>query len=373
MKRLVSFWLVLLGCATGSVAQEAGADGRGIFSIYGQINRGVLSYDDGLARDTYWFVDGSKSVSRIGATYDRDMRGGWRFRARGELALRWKETNQISQSDPHHSGYKFDRREIRKIEVEFKHDAYGTFSLGQGAMAADGFTGLDLSLTTVVAGAPVQDAAGGMILRPIGAAPNDLLIKQAFRTMGSSRRLRIRYDSPMLGGVRFAMAAGKEVLSEFNDSSYADISVRYDGDHGDYRLRGGAAFRWIEGSGRNKRDVLIASGSVLHRPSGWNLSMATGHEDGGGRYVYGKVGYIARWWKVGHTAFSIDIYEGNDIAKDVLGVSGGVSRSYGFAVVQRLKKQGVDLYALVRRYDDETPVPQYQASTAILVGARWRF
>jgi hypothetical protein len=364
MKRLVSFLLVLLGCATGSAAQEAGANGRGTFSIYGQINRGVLSYDDGIARDTYWFVDGSKSVSRIGATWDQDMRNGWRFRARGELALRWKETNQISQSDPHQSGYKFDRREIRKVEVEFKHDTYGTISIGQGAMAADGFTGLDLSLTTVVAGAPVQDAAGGLFLRTVSGAPSNLRIRQAFRTMGSSRRLRLRYDSPTLGGVRIAVAAGQEVLSYTNDAAYADISARYDGDHGDFRLRGGAAFRWLEAG----QDVVIASGSVLHRPSGWNFSMATGHEQSGGDYHYAKIGFIGRWLKQGHTVFSIDIYDGKNLAG-----AGGDSRSYGLAVVQRLKGPGVDLYALVRRYEYGTTTTPYHNSTAFLAGARWRF
>lgn len=342
MKRVFGWVAVLWGCANVVAAQDAPTDGRGVFNIYGQINRGVLSYDDGLARDTYWLVDNSKSVSRIGATYDVDLTGGWQFRGLGELALKFKETNAISQTDPHDRGYRFDRRQIRKVEAVFSHDRYGTISVGQGAMAADGMTGLDLSLTTVVAGAPVQDAAGGLLLRRVDGLNSTLRINQAFRTMGSSRRLRLRYDSPKIGGVRFAVAAGQEILSFTNSNNYADVSARYDGDHGDFRLRGGGAYRWIE----NGADVVIASGSVLHRPSGWNLSLATGHEQSGGRYSYAKLGYIGRWFDIGQTAISVDIYDGSNLAG-----TGGDSMSYGVAVVQKMRDPKLDFYALLRRYD----------------------
>ncbi|TCL00329.1 hypothetical protein BXY66_2970 [Shimia isoporae] len=374
MKRVFTAMTALVGFATAVAAEDAPADGRGVFGFYGQINRGVLSYDDGLSRDEYWFVDNSKSVSRIGATWVQDMRDGWRFRARGELALRWKETNRIDQDNPHDRDYKFDRGEIRKVEVEFRHDDFGVLFAGQGAMAADGFTGLDLSLTTVVAGTPVQDAAGGMFLRRVDGANSTLRIRQAFRSMGSSRRLRLRYDSPMLGGWRLAIAAGREVVSEASSSQFgkifADASARYDGDHGDFRLRGGGAYRWIE----NGKNVFIASGSVLHRPSGWNFTLATGHEAAGGRYSYGKIGYIARWFDIGQTALSIDYYSGQDLyGGNIAGAGNGDSVSYGFAVVQKMRDPKIDFYALIRRYEYDTPTVAYHDSIAFLAGARWQF
>ncbi len=334
-------------------------------AIYGQINRGILNYDDGPSNNAYWFVDNSKSVSRIGATYQTPLNDDWRFHARGELALRWKETNVVNRLDPHDSGYKFDRTELRKLEFTLAHDRYGKFTFGQGAMSADGITGLDFSLTTVVAGTPVQDVAGGQLLVPVGTStPGNLQIKQAFRSMGSSRRLRLRYDAPIIKGVRFIVAGGQEILSDTNNRKYADTSLRYDGDHGDFRVRVGGAYRWIEDS----KNVFIASGSVLHRPTRLNVTLATGHEQGGARYNYIKLGYIARWFDLGQTAFSIDVYDGDSIA-----VAGGKSRSYGLAMVQKVKSPKMDLYALLRRYEYNEPSQDYQDALALLVGVRWSF
>lgn len=351
------------GTASLAMAQQQTEAPSG-FSIYGQINRGILAYDDGALRDTHWLVDNSKSVSRLGATYDQPLNGGWRLRARGEVALRWRATNAVSQIDPDDSSFEFDRTQIRKLETHFAHDTIGTFSIGQGAMAADGITGMDLSLTTVVAGAPVQDAAGGQYLRLSSGGLSSLKIKQAFRSLGSSRRLRLRYDAPLRSGVRFVAAAGQEVLSYSDDRNYADTSLRYDGEHGEMRVRVGGAYRWIE----DKDDVFIASGSILHRPSGWNLTMASGWETSDARYHYAKIGYIGRWFDMGQTAISVDGYMGDDIA----GMN-GASVSYGLAVVQKIKQPKMDVYALLRRYEYSAPGQAYQDSLAFLTGVRWQF
>lgn len=360
MKLLLPISLVIAGSCP-ALAQDNDQIG---FTIYGQINRAILSYDDGDGRETYPLVDNSKSVSRIGVTYDGAWIDGWRFHARGELALKKRETNRVSRQDPWDEDYKLDRTEIRKIEASFEHADLGTFSFGQGAMSADGITGMDLSLTTVVAGTPVQDAAGGQFLVPRDGQNSRVRIKQAFRSLGSSRRLRFRYDAPIRHGVRFVMAAGQEVLSYENSQKYADTSLRYDGDHGDIRVRVGAALRWIE----EKPNVFIASGSILHRPSGWNASLAMGREQGGGHYGYAKLGYIAKWFDFGVTALSIDSYFGDNIAgRD------GESRSYGLAVVQKLKNPKMDFYALYRQYDYDTPKNSFKSASGILAGVRWRF
>ena len=370
--RLTAFLGLALGLvfATSAVSQHNEAPPEG-WSIYGQINRGVLAYDDGPTDNTYGFVDNSKSVSRIGATYDTPLDNDWRLHARGELALKWKETNTVNRLDPNDANFEFDRTELRKLEVEFIHDRYGKLTFGQGAMAADGITGLDLSLTTVVSGTPVQDAAGGQFLVPVGTdVPSDKQIKRTFRSMGSSRRLRFRYDAPITNGWRFVAAAGQEVLSYTDDRNYADASLRYDGDHGDFRLRAGGAYRWIE----DRPDVFIASGSVLHRPSGWNVTFATGHEQSGAHYYYGKLGYIARWFDIGHTAMSVELYDGASIYQNAATpVAYSDSRSYGLAVVQRLRPSGIDLYALVRHYEYADSDADYQDGLAFLAGARWSF
>ncbi|PRY20644.1 porin-like protein [Aliiruegeria haliotis] len=335
------------------------------FAFYGQINRGSLQYDDGVATERYHFVDNSKSVSRIGATYSADLDNGWNIGSRVELAMRKRETRRVSILDPNDAGYSFDKTELRKLEISFGNDTFGRVFVGQGAMASDGVTGQDLSLTTVVAGAAVQDVAGGQYLRFGDGSLSNIKIQSVFKTLGSSRRLRIGYVSPSFSGFSFSAAAGREVLSDTDESSYADASLRYRGDHGDFRTRFGVAYRTLE----ERSNAVIGSGSVLHRPTGLNLTIAAGAEvDGQGSYTYLKAGYLKKLSDLGPTAFSVDYYDGRGIR-----TAGGESRSQGFTVVQKVSKHKLDLYATYRPYQYSEPNAEFKDGKAILAGVRWIF
>lgn len=343
------------------------------FGYYGQINRGILSFDDGQNQGTYSFVDNSKSVSRLGITFDSNLQNDWRVQAVGEIGLIWKQTNSISQTNPSDSGFEFSKRSLRKMDLALSHPELGTFYFGQGAMASDGITGQDLSLTTVIAGAAVKDVAGGFYFRKKDGSLSSFRILERFRTLGESRRFRVGYKSPDLNGVTFSAAVGREVLVEEDKRYYADTAVRYDGTFGDYRVKGGAALRFAGGySGTKFRDSelnFIASGSMLHKPSRFNLSVAYGNARDEGHYVYAKVG--RRWYNLlpwGWTAASIDYYytkDGPD--RDRIG------NSIGLALVQRIKSHDLDLYMTIRKYEYDDKESDYFDSLAVLAGIRWRF
>ncbi|GAB5438761.1 hypothetical protein [Falsiruegeria mediterranea] len=94
---LIRSW-VLLGLLFviphGGLAEET--DPKQGVDVYGQINRGILFYDDGADSDVYPFVDNSKLASRLGLTYYTPLRNGWQFQAHGEVGLVWGETNAIN-------------------------------------------------------------------------------------------------------------------------------------------------------------------------------------------------------------------------------------------------------------------------------------
>ncbi|WP_164661612.1 porin [Tropicibacter sp. Alg240-R139] len=341
--------------------------------VYGQINRGILFFDDGADSDVYPFVDSSKSVSRLGVTYDTPMNNGWQFQARGEVGLVWGETNAINQVDGFSGSFGNASEPLRKLEVSFSHPDRGTFYLGQGAMASDGVTGQDLSLTNVVAGAAVKDVAGGFYFRRTDGTLTNFRIKDRFRTLGSSRRLRVRYDTPINNNLSFSVAAGREVLEDRDGRYYADAAVRYDGQHGDWRYRGAAAVRWAGGYDntqyRPKQLSFIASGSILHKPSRYNLTLAYGIEQNSGYYAYAKFG--RRWYKFlpyGWTAASLDYYYYEDSRHN-----NQVGNSIGLAVVQQFKAQKFEVYATIRNYDYDDDTADYFDSYAVLTGIRWRF
>lgn len=343
------------------------------FDFYGQINRGFLYFDDGADSDVYPFVDSSKSVSRLGLTYDTPMNNGWHFQARGEVGLVWGETNAINQVDGFPGSFSNASEPLRKLEVSFAHPEHGTFYVGQGAMASDGVTGQDLSLTNVVAGAAVKDVAGGFFFRRTDGTLTTFRIKDRFRTLGSSRRLRVRYDTPVNNNLSFSIAAGREVLDDRDGRYYADAAVRYDAQQGDWRYRGAAAIRWAGGYDntqfRQRQLSFIASGSVLHKPSRYNLTLAYGVEQNSGRYIYAKFG--RRWYKFlpyGWTAASLDYYYFDDPRNN-----NQIGSSVGLAVVQQFKQQKFEIYATIRSYDYDDDIADYFDSYAVLTGIRWRF
>ncbi|MEP1930048.1 MAG: hypothetical protein ABJJ37_02065, partial [Roseibium sp.] len=86
------------------------------FDFYGQINRGILSFNDGQDQGTYVFVDNSKSVSRLGVTFDSSLQNDWRVQAVGEIGLIRKQINSISQTNPSDSDFEFGKRSLRKLD-----------------------------------------------------------------------------------------------------------------------------------------------------------------------------------------------------------------------------------------------------------------
>jgi Gram-negative porin len=361
----VLFWPTL------SLAQDA-PSGDAVFTFYGQINRGFLYHNDGASEYKIPFVEGSKSPGRLGFTYDKDLKNGWHFQGRGEAGFYWKETDRVNQTDPNDSAYKFDKEALRKLEVSFAHAEYGKITVGQGPMAGSDAASQDLSLTNVAAGASVRGVAGGMYFRQRDGALSSFTIGNRFRTLGFSRTLRLRYDTPTKNGFTFAAAAGKEVLNDRDGRYYVDAALKYDVTKGDYRFKSAASIRWAGGNPdtlyKKESIVFLASGSLLHRPSRYNLTGSFGFESGG-YFAYAKFG--RRWYKLlpfGWTAASIDYYYTSGSRPNNFEGS-----SVGLAVVQKFKAKNFDIYATIRQYEYDDDTADYFDSLAFLTGLRWQF
>lgn len=354
-----------------ALAQESPSNDA-VISIYGQINRGYLSYDDGAANTDIPFVGGSKTPDRLGFTVDSDLKNGWHFQGRGEVGFYWKETDRVNQIDPDDSSYEFDKQALRKLEISFAHAEYGKITIGQGPMAGSDAASQDLSLTNVVAGASVRGVAGGMFFRKTDGSLSTITVGNRFRTLGFSRTFRLRYDTPTKNGFTFAAAAGKEVLNDLDGRYYVDAALKYDVTQGDYRYKAVASVRWAGGNPETHYQkeslIFLASGSILHRPSRYNITGSFGVESDG-YFAYMKFG--RRWYKLlpfGWTAASIDYYytRGNR-------PSNYKGNSFGLAVVQKFKAKNFDIYATIRQYKYDDDTADYFDSLGFLTGVRWQF
>ncbi|MBL8576152.1 MAG: hypothetical protein JNK47_02915 [Mesorhizobium sp.] len=333
--------------------------------IYGQINMGVLVYDDGFQTEAYAPIDNDNSSSRIAASYDQDF-GDWDVEAVLEAEYPAYSTDNISVQS-HSPDWDWNNTYFRRIEVALENEAYGKLWLGQGYMASDYSAEVDLSGTTVIAYSKVQGTAGGQLFRDSSTGAFGPAIRSAFNNYdGLGRNVRIRYDTPKMAGFVASASYGENVLGD-NDTALADIALRYDNTFDAFKVSGAIAYAWQE------NDVVIVDGSasILHEPSGLNFTFAAGSQDNGakvGQYVYGKLGLLRDYIELGPTALTLDYYHGEDIA-----AAGSTSRSIGIAGVQTIKEYNTDLYLTYRRYRYDTTTADFEDGDAVLAGARIKF
>lgn len=331
--------------------------------FYGQINQAVLVHDDGGETNSYALVDNGNSSSRAGIRTEAPIGDGWVFRTNLEGEYKPNPSNRVSQKDSFVGNYDLDWTNLRKAEMIFANERYGTLWLGQGSMASDGIAEIDFSGTTVVAYSSISDVAGGQFFRRDDGALSGRAIGKVFTNFDGSRRLRARYDTPAWQGFSLSGAFGHEALVS-DDRDYFDLAARWSGAAQDVKISAGAGYNW-----KGADETVSASASALHAPTGLNVTVAAGSDvTGDGDYLYGKLGLIRDFVSFGSTAVSLDAYLGADI-----GVDGGDSTSFGLALVQRVKAANLELYAVGRIHQFDDNVASYDDGVSFMSGLRFSF
>jgi hypothetical protein len=336
-----------------------------VIRFSGQINMGVLHYDDGQDDFTN-FVDNDNSSSRARIQI-LNTTGEWKFESTLEAEYQPLASNVVSQLDDT-PDWDFPSTNLRKAEVAFANDRFGKLWLGQGSMASDGSAEVDNSGTAVIAYSSIADTAGGYFFRFGGGGLSDVTVGDGFSNFdGLGRKLRVRYDTPTFHGFGLRTSYGEDALAERDDPLY-DIAAVYSGDFDQFDLDGAIAYSRNDGS-----DVDILSGSIsgLHKPTGISLTLAAAREftDGTeGSYGYVKLGYQREFFAIGSTAFSVDYYFGSDIA-----ALGSNSDSIGLAAVQNVDAYNLQLWALWRDHSYDDDAGEYDDGQAVFAGALFKF
>ena len=352
--------------------------------VYGQINKGVLQYDDGEATRSYGLIDNDNSGTRFGLRYTQ-VRGDWTFENVNEFSYAPFSTSNANILDPSPDDYAWSNSNIRKLDFTFANDRYGKLWLGQGSMATDGILEIDLSATDVIAYSGVADSAAAQILRLSDGTldPNGLEIGDVFANLDGDRRFRIRYDTPAFANITFAAAYGRNLLSDDADTREAnlfDASLTYANTYNDaVEVEAGFGYNWQEGvSDGPDVNSWGGSASVLHQPSGLNFTFAAGTEDAGGgdnsNYWYTKLGLLRDFVAWGATAASVDYYQGADFALDEdAGIDSTDSTSWGLALVQTIDRANTELWLTYRSYDYADNASSFDDGSALFGGARFKF
>jgi len=325
-------------------------------TISGQVNRGLLSFDDGDETGTL-HVDNDNSSTRIRLLSEADLTERATFGTNIELQFESNSTAAVDQNNERNVGPNGFTE--RKLEAYGDFDGIGRITIGQGDTASNGASEQDLSGTSVVGYSGVADLASGLRFRSEATEElSDINIGSVFSNLdGLSRDDRLRFDSPTIQGFN---AAASLVADE-----RWDVAIRYSGKSAGFSLSAALAYANTREDLENR---VNGSASILHS-SGLSATAAAGRDERDDRdpqFVYLKFGYQAQWNRFGKSAVSVDFYDAEDIAAAEL-----ESNSVGIQLVQKLDKIGTDVYAGLRNYSlDDNDADDILAS---LVGVRVKF
>ena len=268
--------LALLAAALLVVSPANAVD----FAISGQINRATLYADDG-DKGHWFFVDNDNSSTRFRFTGSNEFDAGWKVGIVWEVQFESNSSSAVSM-DSRNTELGGDSFTERKIE--FWVEKWGRLWVGQGDMASNGTSEVDLSGTTVAAYSSVVDIGGSFEFKDDGDEIGVTVSNSRTNFDGLSRRDRMRYDTPKWAGFYASGSVGQ--------GDIWDVAARYAGDFGWAKLAAAAA--WSDGGTRFDFDDQVSTSASLLFDFGLNLTASYAIRDTVNKdpwNIFGKVGY----------------------------------------------------------------------------------
>jgi len=360
--------LLALLWSTYSVAQTFENKQGGSVRFYGQASPSYLSFDDG-EDTTANLTDNSNSNTRLGFVISQPTSGG-DLVLTFETGLGFRQSVAVSQ-DYKPQALDWQRTALRRFEAAYTAD-FGTVAIGQGFMATDNVATLDASDTALVLSVGVSDAS--FAFRETSGELSNVRIIDAFKDFDGSRLFRIRYDTPVYAGFSAAASYGRNILAKNDNTDYYDIALRWFRTLGEFELAAAAGYASASkglaevDDDKSKSQRYSGSFSMLHTPTGLNLSASSGTDPDTGTYGFVRAGWKSDLIAPGPSAFAISYYDGNDLA-----VENSSSEGVGFAVVQAFTEHDLELYFGYRSYSYDDGAANYKDASSVFSGARYKF
>lgn len=371
---------LLLGASAASALPIKSGNDKVQVKLYGEVNRAVMYADDGY-QDKIFHVDNTNSETRVGL--NGEVAAADYLTVGSSLELKWQAnpSHAVSMDEENISG-EFSEE---LVEVYFDFKNAGKFSIGQGSMASDGASEVDLSGTDIVGNSGVSDVGGGLkFYDAAGSGYGDdqggTIVGEAFKRQccdlfnritsdGLGKRQRVRYETPSFAGFTLSAAAG--------EADIADAALSYSGEFGGNQLEAMAA--WSNPGEGSDYAQLNASAS-LQLNFGLNLTAGFGTHDmdelptngDDPVFTYGKIGWKCdQLFSVGSTAVSVDygIYK-NGTALDIEQEATAIGAQF----VQELSDYSTQLYAGYRAFSlEDNTGADYEDISVVMAGARLSF
>jgi len=337
-------------------------------TVSGQVNRELLFWDNGVDDDVY-IVDSNLSSTRL------RFSGSARINSSLEAGFKIEFDPEIDTSDEvdETTGTSALNIDMRIHDVWLK-GTVGKLSLGKGDTASNGASEVDISGSGIVGySSGFPDHMTSFTFQG-GGGPT---VGDAFSNFdGLSRRSRLRYDTPTFAGFTVSTSWGQTARQ---GDDFWDVALRYAGEFGGIRVAAAVAVTRDEdstGAADDETEGVNGSISVMHVPTGLNVTFAAGNRDFAsttedGDFHYVKVGIKQKWFAVGATAISVDYYHGDDINTAFVGNDD--SEFWGVQFVQNIDAAAMEIYAGYYHAEYDETGSTFEDMDMFAIGSRIKF
>ncbi len=278
-------------------------------TVSGRVHQAVLFWDDGFENNAY--VVGNENdqtaFSITGeAEISKDVTAGY------ELEIQVDDNTSDGVDQTTDDGV--DGFTVWKSNWFIESKTLGRLTVGLASRATDGVPESDLSEAADAGYAGIQDIGGGFFLRRGDNALSGVTWGSLIDHFNGDPANVVRYDTPSIMG--FVVSAS------WGEDDIWDVALAYTKEEGDIQVAAAIGYTEVTDTDGDFADLdnstVVGSISVLHEPSGLNLTVAAGRRefdqaavDADGvlrtpedaKYIYVKPGWIAKLNSLGSTAF----------------------------------------------------------------------
>jgi predicted porin len=367
--------------------------------IYGQVNQGILYWDDGF-EDNAYLVTNDNSRTRIGFRGKAKIEGDWSAGYRLEVGIRTANSKRFTQDNPLGNDNPADVGfDMRDAHWYIDNKKIGRVIVGLGATATDQITEINQTQTAEFSKySDAEDTGLGLSLRRTDGA-----LSSAYQYR---RLIGVHGDQPGEGERRFSGVtyqtpefAGFTASATWAQDDYWDVALRYKGEFAGLKVAAGIGYGKIDtGTAQTQTacnaiendtsdcDQFGGSVSVLHETSGLFVNFAAGIKkddlidrttlfaasaitpDDEQTFWAIQAGIERKWLPLGKTTIYGEYYdyEGGSNTRTLDAAFAGTAanaavlstglESYGFGIAQGLDAAAMTLYLSYRHVEGDITV-----------------
>jgi len=388
--------------------------------IYGQVNKALVIWDDGVDSDLY-MTDNDVSSSRFGLRGKGTIKPGWTAGYRFEFEVDSAASETVGQDDGTalalgsngDDGSRSSDINVRRTSIYLESEQYGRVQFGKTSSATDDITLINLG--GVSGSGQDNDFNQGFLVRSGDSSSDAASYFRSGLAWGAIAPGRdigridgIRYDTPSIYGFIVSAAWGED--------DFADVSLRFSKEWNSIRVAAGIGYQWTGDDGASSGVINEVGGgdfetvrgsiSVMHTPSGIYGTFAGVHDefddtgndltdDSDPSFYYFQLGIARNWTGHGNTIFYGEYgqYEDYGVGRvadfDTAGASDDVLvdsevEYWGFGLEQKFDSAALSMFANFKYYDAELDAsdnlgagPEFDVDSeewfAVVLGSKIKF